>query len=68
MNVLSNALRNWKTTVLGVLMILIGIIQASKAASFQAAFSDPQIQIAMVAGVVAFLAKDSDKTGVSPQA
>ncbi len=63
MNILLNALANWKTSILGVLMVIIGIIQASKAPSIQAAFTDPQIQIALLAGVVGFLAKDSNKTG-----
>lgn len=62
---LVNSFNSWKTTILGVLMVIIGIIQAAKAPSIQAAFTDPQIQIALLAGVVAFLAKDSDKTGAT---
>ena len=60
-----NMAKNWKTSILGLLMAIFGVVQASHAASFGAAFTDPSVQIAMVGAALGFMAKDNDVTGTA---
>lgn len=65
-DLISNGLRNYKTTLLGVALAVIAVVQGSNKGSFQAALSDGPTQIALAAAVAAFLAKDADKVGTVP--
>ena len=65
MNQLANSLKSWKTTVVGLGLVLFGVIQAAKSPSIGAAFTDPTVQIAMAGAVLGFLAKDNDVTGTA---
>lgn len=56
---------NWKTSLLGLLMAIFGVIQASKSPSFGDAFKNPTVQIAMVGAALGFVAKDGYKTGTA---
>lgn len=60
-----NSLDNWKTTLIGLLIAIIGVVQAAHAASIQAALQDPKVQIDILAAVGLVLAKDASKTGTS---
>lgn len=66
MNTVLNAVQSWKTTLIGLLLVIVGVVQAANEPSLSAAFKDPKIQIPLLAAIAAFLAKDSDKTGVIP--
>jgi len=63
----TNIARNWKTTVLAVVLAIIGVVQASKV-GFVQAFTDPLTQVSLAAAVAAALAKDADQTGVAASA
>ncbi len=56
---------NWKTTVLGLALALVGVVQASKKPTLTDAVKDPGVQVSLIAAVLGVLAKDADKTGAS---
>lgn len=62
---LKNSLKNWKTTAVGLLSGILGIIQAAHAPSIAAAFKDPTVQISIAGAALGFLAKDNDVTGTA---
>lgn len=62
---MKNSLKNWKTSALGIVMAVFGVVQASHAKSFPDAFKDPTVQIAMAGAALGFLAKDNDMTGTA---
>lgn len=63
---MDNALRNWKTTLLGIVLAIIGVVKASKSQTFVGAFTDQQVQVDLVTAVALVLAKDGDKAGTAP--
>lgn len=56
---------NWKTTVLGLALALVGVVQASKKPTLTEAVKDPGVQVSLIAAVLGVLAKDADKTGAA---
>lgn len=62
---MTDALRNWKTTAVGLLLALFGVVQMTKAPSFKDALTNPTTQIALVGAALGFFAKDADKTGTT---
>ena len=62
---MNNILASWRTSLLGLLMAVFGVIQISKAPSFKDAFTNPTVQIAMVGAALGFLAKDNSVTGTA---
>lgn len=62
---MNNMLKSWKTSALGLLMAVFGVVQASHAKSFGDAFTNPTVQIAMVGAALGFMAKDNDVTGTA---
>lgn len=63
---MGNALRNWKTTGLGIVLAIIGVVKAAKTPTFIGAFSDQAVQVDLVTAVALVLAKDGDKVGTVP--
>jgi hypothetical protein len=57
---MKNARKNWKTTLLGLVTIIIGLITGK-------GHLDAQTGGAIVAGVGLILAKDSDQTGTAKE-
>lgn len=57
---MKNIKKNWKTTILGIITIAIGLITGK-------GHLDAQTGAAIVAGAGLILAKDADKTGVAKE-
>jgi NAD/NADP transhydrogenase alpha subunit len=54
---------NWKTSVAGVVALLLSALQAAHEPSLTAAIHDPVLQMSIVMGVLGLLAKDFNVTG-----
>lgn len=61
MNIITNALKNWKTTSAGLVMSLL---YAWKAGMFDGK-TGPELYVSIALFVIGFLAKDADVTGIS---
>lgn len=62
---MSQFLISWKSTLIGIASVVLMVITASKDPSLQAMIVDPQVQIALVVGLLGFVTKDSNVTGGS---
>lgn len=59
---MKHATKNWKTTLAGVALAVLGVLQASHAKSPMQAIQDHNVQLDMVAAAGMVLAKDADKS------
>lgn len=57
------SIKNWKTTLFGLLALVVGVIQTSHAPSIGAALMDPKVQMSILVALVGFFAKDHNVTG-----
>jgi hypothetical protein len=58
-----SSFKSWKTTVVGLLSLTLGVVQASGDGSFAAAAHDFKVQIAFIGALIGFLSKDASVTG-----
>lgn len=52
-------LKNWKTSLLGILSLAVAAIAASQDSSMLAALKDFRVQLTILTGAIGLLAKDS---------
>jgi hypothetical protein len=62
-NLNAPSLKSWKTTLGGIVSLFIAAMATYHDASWQTALHDPQVQMAVVVGVIAMFTKDSNVTG-----
>lgn len=59
-----NTIKSWKTTLIGIASLILGIIQTYNE-GWAMAIHDPKVQMAVLVGVLGMLAKDGNITGGS---
>lgn len=52
-------MKSWKTSLVGIGIAVIGVLQSFRHTSVKEALLDPQVQIAVAGAVLGFLAKDA---------
>jgi hypothetical protein len=57
------AMNSWKSTLIGVVSAVIGVIQASSDHDWLVAIKDHNVQLMMVVAVLGFVSKDANVTG-----
>jgi hypothetical protein len=58
--------KNWKTNLVGIASVVVGVVQASAyKGDFAAAFKDKGVQMSIVVAVLGFVSKDWNTTGGS---
>ena len=57
-------MKSWKTTLIGLLLALLGVIQASKDSNIIEIIKDTKVQLALLGAALGFFAKDHDVHGV----
>lgn len=62
---MGNLLKNWPTTLVGLLSAVFAVIQGARQPTIQAAFTDPVTQMAIIAAVLGFLSKYQGTTGTA---
>jgi hypothetical protein len=59
----SGALTSWKSSFIGVAGVFLAALQAHNAPTWSAAFHDHGFQMAILIGILGWVAKDSNVTG-----
>lgn len=52
-------MKSWKTTIIGLGIAVIGVLQGTHDGSLLDALKDPNVQLAVAGAVLGFLAKDA---------
>lgn len=60
---MKNILTSWKSSLVGLAGVILTVVTASQDSTFGAMIEDPKVQIALLIGILGFVAKDGNVTG-----